>query len=48
MALHFRIPLVAPKCAWTDINGDGLPDVVTSKEAHGYGLSWFEQVRGRE
>ena len=31
----------------TDINGDGLPDVVTSKEAHGYGLSWFEQVRGR-
>lgn len=32
----------------TDINGDGLPDVVTSKEAHGYGLSWFEQVRGAD
>jgi len=28
-----------------DVNGDGLPDVITSKEAHGYGLSWFEQVR---
>ncbi|MBE7537408.1 MAG: VCBS repeat-containing protein [Opitutaceae bacterium] len=31
-----------------DLNADGLPDVVTSKEAHGYGLSWFEQVRGRD
>jgi hypothetical protein len=26
-----------------DVNGDGRPDVVTSLEAHGYGLSWFEQ-----
>lgn len=31
-----------------DINGDGLPDVVTSKAAHGYGLSWFEQVRAAD
>lgn len=29
-----------------DLNGDSLPDVVTSLDAHGYGLSWFEQVRG--
>lgn len=29
-----------------DVNGDGLPDVVTSLNAHGYGLSWFEQIRG--
>ena len=28
-----------------DINGDGLNDVFTSKNAHGWGLSWFEQVR---
>ncbi len=29
-----------------DVNGDGRNDVVTSKHAHGYGLSWFEQVEG--
>ncbi len=34
--------------AVADINGDGLPDIVTSKAAHGYGLSWFEQVRGAQ
>lgn len=28
-----------------DLNGDGLPDVATSMDAHGYGLSWFEQIR---
>jgi hypothetical protein len=28
-----------------DVNGDGLADVVTSIDAHGYGLSWFEQTR---
>ena len=28
-----------------DVNGDGLNDVITSINAHGYGLSWFEQVR---
>ncbi len=28
-----------------DVNGDGLNDVITSLEAHGYGLAWFEQVR---
>lgn len=26
-----------------DVNGDGLNDVVTSLEAHGYGLVWHEQ-----
>ena len=29
----------------TDVNGDGRNDVVTAKNAHGWGLSWFEQVR---
>lgn len=28
-----------------DVNGDGLPDVITSLDAHGFGLAWFEQVR---
>lgn len=28
-----------------DINGDGLHDVITSLEAHGYGLAWFEQTK---
>jgi hypothetical protein len=28
-----------------DVNGDGLPDVVTSLVAHGFGLAWFEQKR---
>lgn len=27
-----------------DVNGDGRADVVTSLWAHGYGISWFEQV----
>jgi hypothetical protein len=28
-----------------DVNGDGLNDVVTSLEAHAWGLAWFEQRR---
>jgi hypothetical protein len=28
-----------------DVNGDGLNDVVTSLQAHGWGLSWFEQTK---
>jgi hypothetical protein len=28
-----------------DVNGDGRADVITCNNAHGYGLSWFEQVR---
>jgi hypothetical protein len=28
-----------------DVNGDGRADVVTAKNAHGWGLSWFEQRR---
>jgi hypothetical protein len=28
-----------------DVNGDGLNDVITSLEAHGFGLAWFEQLR---
>jgi hypothetical protein len=28
-----------------DVNGDGLNDVVTSLQAHGVGLAWYEQKR---
>jgi len=28
-----------------DVNEDGLPDVVTSTVAHGYGLVWWEQLK---
>jgi len=28
-----------------DVNGDGLNDVVTSLQAHGSGINWFEQKR---
>jgi hypothetical protein len=28
-----------------DVNGDGLNDVVTSLDAHGFGLAWFEQKK---
>jgi hypothetical protein len=27
-----------------DVNGDGKADVITSLEAHGYGVAWFEQT----
>ncbi|TWT86984.1 PVC-type heme-binding CxxCH protein [Neorhodopirellula pilleata] len=29
-----------------DVDGDGDNDLVTSHNAHGYGLSWFEQLPG--
>lgn len=29
-----------------DVNGDGLNDVISAIDAHGYGVSWWEQVRG--
>jgi HEAT repeat protein len=28
-----------------DVDGDGDRDVITSLQAHGYGVAWFEQVR---
>lgn len=28
-----------------DVNGDGLNDIVTSLDAHGFGLAWYEQKR---
>ena len=31
-----------------DVNGDGLNDVITARDAHGYGISWFEQKRGAD
>jgi 3-keto-disaccharide hydrolase/FG-GAP-like repeat len=31
-----------------DVNGDGFNDVVTSLQAHGWGLSWFEQKKAAD
>ena len=31
-----------------DVNGDGLNDVITSLQAHGWGLAWYEQTRSGE
>jgi hypothetical protein len=31
-----------------DVNGDGMNDVVTSLQAHGWGLSWFEQKKAAD
>jgi hypothetical protein len=31
-----------------DVNGDGRPDIISSLDAHGYGLAWFEQLPGRD
>lgn len=31
-----------------DVNGDGLPDVITSLDAHGYGLAWYEQTKEKD
>ena len=28
-----------------DVNGDNLNDVVTTRQAHGFGLNWYEQKR---
>jgi hypothetical protein len=36
----------AEMCVY-DVNGDGLPDVVTSLEAHGFGLAWYEQKKDK-
>jgi hypothetical protein len=31
-----------------DVNGDGLPDVITVIAAHNYGLVWYEQLKDRD
>ena len=42
-----RIVPGAATMAVYDVNGDGLNDVVTGLEAHGFGLAWFEQKRAK-
>ncbi len=41
----FRFAPAAAQMLVYDVNGDGLADVITSINAHGYGLSWYEQVK---
>jgi hypothetical protein len=31
-----------------DVNGDGKNDVITAKNSHGWGLSWFEQTKAAD
>lgn len=31
-----------------DVDGDGDNDIITSLDAHGWGLAWFEQVREKD
>lgn len=31
-----------------DVNGDGLPDVITALCAHGFGLAWYEQLPNKD
>ena len=31
-----------------DVNGDGLNDIVTGLNAHGFGLAWYEQKRDKQ
>ncbi|MEY2879095.1 MAG: hypothetical protein RLZZ15_1475, partial [Verrucomicrobiota bacterium] len=31
-----------------DVNGDGKNDIISAKNAHGWGLSWFEQKRAAD
>lgn len=38
-------PQGAAQILVTDVNGDGLNDVISCLNPHGYGLAWFEQVR---
>ena len=41
----FHFANAAAQMLVSDVNGDGLNDVITSINAHGFGLSWFEQVK---
>ncbi|HVM47308.1 MAG TPA: VCBS repeat-containing protein [Candidatus Acidoferrum sp.] len=40
----FHFAQAAAQMLVYDVNGDGLNDVITCENAHGYGLSWFEQI----
>ena len=44
-AFHFAGSGGAQMFAY-DVNGDGLNDVIMSIAAHGFGLAWYEQLKG--
>jgi hypothetical protein len=31
-----------------DVNGDGLPDIITSLNPHGFGFAWYEQLPDKD
>jgi hypothetical protein len=37
----------AQMCVY-DVNGDGLPDVITCLNPHGFGLAWYEQLPDKD
>ncbi len=41
----FKFAPAAAQMLVYDVNGDGLADVITAINCHGYGISWFEQVK---
>lgn len=45
---HWSVGVGGSIMAVYDVNGDGLNDVVTSLNAHGFGLGWFEQKRDKD
>jgi putative membrane-bound dehydrogenase-like protein len=44
-AVQFSGPGGAQMYAY-DVDGDGLNDVITSLAAHGFGLTWYKQLKG--
>jgi len=42
----FKFAEAAAQMLVYDVNGDELPDVITCVNAHGYGLVWWEQLKG--
>jgi hypothetical protein len=46
--LFHKVPYGGSHMCVYDVNGDGLPDIVTSLCAHKYGLVWWEQLKERD
>jgi hypothetical protein len=44
----YRFAEAAAQILVTDVDGDGLADVITAWHCHHYGLVWYKQVKGPE
>ena len=47
-SFHFSKQTGGAQMLVYDVNGDNKNDIITAMNAHGYGLSWFEQVESSE